>query len=149
MLPLHHRTRRAHINHPCPLAQDAVSVQPCHPALRLLLSVPVRKWSQNQDRWLRPFMAGLMAALMVALTLVASFHGQHHDEDHDTESHHGQCAVCSIHQGKLDVPHVVVSIVTAPLSIAWTTPARNFSAKTDFDFSLSPNRGPPASASSL
>lgn len=94
-------------------------------------------------------MAGLMAVLMLVMTLVAAGHAQHHDADHDSGNHHGQCAICSIHQGKLNVPQVVVSVVTAPLSIAWTSPAPSFPLKSEFDFSLAPNRGPPDLVASL
>jgi hypothetical protein len=89
-------------------------------------------------------MAGLMAALMLVMTLVASLHGHHQDAHHDANAPHSQCAICSIHQGKLDAPQSVVSVVAAPVSIVWTAQAPAFSPKCEIAYSPTVSRGPPA-----
>jgi len=89
-------------------------------------------------------MAGLMAGLMLVLTLLASSDSLHRALHGNSGRDHGQCAVCSLHQGKLDAPNTVQPMAVVPVSIARALPQAHFEFVQSFDYSLSPSRGPPA-----
>jgi hypothetical protein len=98
----------------------------------------------NRIGWLRLSMAGLMAGLMLSLTFLAASGSFHRALHHDSSNHHGPCAVCSIHQGKLDAPNVSQPKAVVPVSIAWTLLQSDSQFVRSFDYSLTPSRGPPA-----
>ncbi|MFO1513898.1 MAG: hypothetical protein U1F83_13445 [Verrucomicrobiota bacterium] len=91
-----------------------------------------------------------MSGIILLLAVFSSSEGLHLKLHQDASApQHGQCAVCSIAQGHVEIPVAVVSGVFASLSVSWTLPSLSTTPAQDPDFSVASSRGPPASVSSL
>jgi hypothetical protein len=111
----------------------------CQAALDVLKSAAMHRVSNNRIGWVRVSMAGLMTGLMLVLVLLSASGSLHRAFHGDSQQDHGQCAVCSIHQGKLDAPDIAQPMAVVPVFVAWASPQSDSEFVCSFDYSSLPS----------
>ena len=132
-----------------PTRANKIAPYPCQAALSVIEFLQMRRSANHPNGWLRLSLAGLMSGLTLILSLLASSDSLHQVFHRDLGGQQGQCALCSFHQGKLDAPQSEEVTASVPVSVVWTGSRCCSEFVSDFDFSLSPNRGPPALKASI
>lgn len=97
----------------------------------------------------KPVLAGVLAAAMLLLALLASSDRLHFRLHDNGGPNHGQCAVCAVATGQLEISSGVASVVMPVSAFVWTLPVWQAPLPVGMDFPVTGPRGPPASVASL